>query len=317
MVADSGNAHTALVFPGMGPSRFEDIAKFMLINPFARKLVAEADKVLGYSLFDAYRDAKGEYNRHAQVAFVVNCLAFAQWAEDTIGVEPDLITGPSFGGRAAAAHSGAVSFAEVVWLTSQLATVMDEYFTAEHPDIVTHSFVRTPLPELTKILGELTEAGHWHEISCRLDHDFHMLSLGIGQVDWVKRRLSSIGGLSLYTMQPPMHASIFAGLRERVDAEIFSQVTWADPVVPVIADQDGSVRHTGAGVRTMLLDGFVRAVQWPDVVATLQSSRVTKLYVAGQDSMFGRVPCTTRNFEVVGINPRFVMQPRARVVAVR
>ncbi|MET0235081.1 MAG: ACP S-malonyltransferase [Kibdelosporangium sp.] len=304
---------TAMVFPGMGPSRFEDMAKFMLINQFSRKLLAEADKVLGYSLFDAYRDGQGEYNEHAQVAFVVNCLAFAQWAEDTIGVQPDLITGPSFGGRASAAYSGSVSFAEVVWLTSKLAKVMDEYFATEHPDIVTHSFVRTPVPELAKIRDELTEAGQWHEISCYLDHDFYMLSLGSGQVEWLKRRLSSVGGLSLYTMQPPMHASIFAGLRDRVDAEIFSQISWADPVLPVIADQDGTVLHTGEGVRNMLLDGFIRAVRWPDVVATLQRSNVTKLYIAGPDSMFGRVACTTRNFEVVGINPRFVMQPRARV----
>lgn len=306
-------AATATVFPGMGPSQFEDIAKFMLLNPFARKLVAQADEVLGCSLFDAYRDAEGQYSEHAQVAFVVNCLAFAQWAEDTICAQPDLIAGPSFGGRAAAAYSGSISFAEVVWLTSKLAHVMDEYFTAQHPDIVTHSFVRTPAPELAKILDELTEAGHWHEISCHLDHDFFMLSLRRGQVDWLKRRLSSVGGLSLYTMQPPMHASIFTGLRDRVDAEIFSQITWADPVLPVIADQDGTVLRTGEGVRNMLLDGFVKAVRWPEVVATLQRFQVRKLYVAGPDSMFSRVACTSRNFEVVSINPRLVMQPRARV----
>jgi [acyl-carrier-protein] S-malonyltransferase len=65
-------------------------------------------------------------------------------------------------------------------------------------------------------------------------------------------------------------------------------------------------------VRTMLLDGFVRPVQWPAVVATMSRLGVRTVYVAGQDSMFGRVGCTTRNFEVVAVNPKLAMRPRPR-----
>jgi len=74
-------ASEAVVFPGMGPSRFADVGKFMVINPYARRLVAKADERLGYSLVDAFRDTEGDYSRHAQVSFLVNCVALAQWAE--------------------------------------------------------------------------------------------------------------------------------------------------------------------------------------------------------------------------------------------
>jgi [acyl-carrier-protein] S-malonyltransferase len=295
---------SAIVFPGMGPSGSAELAKFMVVNPYSRKLVAAADDLLGYCLLDRYRAADGDYTEYAQVAFMVNCLAIAEWAGDSLGLRPDLVAGPSFGGRAAAVYSGSVTFAEGVWLTARLAQVMDEYFACEHTDVVTHSFVRVPEQDLAAIMAEL----EWCEVSCRIDEDFAMLSLKSDRVDWLRGRLSAVGGLSLYTMRPPMHASILGTLRDRVDEEVFSQVDWRDPRIPVVADQNGAIRNTGEDIRNMMLDGFVRTVCWPSVVDTFKRNRIAKLYVSGPDSMFGRVACTTRNFEVVALNPRTVLR---------
>lgn len=72
---------------------------------------------------------------------------------------------------------------------------------------------------------------------------------------------------------------------------------------------------TGDEVRTMLLDGFVRPVRWPAVVDALRRHGVGKLYVAGPDSLFGRVPVTTGNFDVVAVDPRTALQPVRRSLA--
>ncbi|HEX5543568.1 MAG TPA: ACP S-malonyltransferase, partial [Micromonospora sp.] len=92
--------------------------------------------------------------------------------------------------------------------------------------------------------------------------------------------------------------------------------TIAEPVLPVVADQDGTVRDTGAGVRDMLLDGFVRTVRWPAVLDTFKELGVGRLYVSGQDGMFGRVPAATRNFEVVPLTPAAATQPVRRKMPV-
>ncbi|MEU7023843.1 ACP S-malonyltransferase [Streptomyces sp. NPDC046203] len=302
----------AMVFPGMGPSNFADVAKFMLINPIARKLVATADEVLGYSLVDRYRQTEGEYSEYAQIAFVVNCVALGQWAQDRMEITPKFVAGPSFGGRAAAVHSGVLSFPDAVRMTARLATCMDDYFAREHPDLVTHSFVRVPGEKLTEVLRELEDQGEWYDISCYIDEDFFMVTLRESALEWLTRRLRSLGGLSLYTMKPPMHSHVFGPLRDQVEKEIFSELTFSDPLLPVVADQDGTVLTTGTGVRDMLLDGFVRPVRWPDVVRSLIDLGVGTIHVSGQDGMFSRVPCTTRNFEVVSINPRMAMQPVRR-----
>ncbi|RZS32710.1 [acyl-carrier-protein] S-malonyltransferase [Herbihabitans rhizosphaerae] len=303
---------TAMVFPGMGPSSFADVGKFMLINPHARKLVAVADDVLGYSLVDKFRDTEGDYSEYAQVAFLVNCLALAEWAEKTLDVVSEIVAGPSFGEKAATAYSGSLPVEDVILLTAQLARYLDDYFAVEHTDIVTHSFVRVGEERLADIKGELTDLDEWHEISCYVDDDFYMLTLREHNLEWLKKRLRAIGGLSLYTMRPPMHCGIFEPLRTKVAEELFTNLEFADPRIPVVKDQDGSEITTGAGVREMLLDGFVRPTRWTDIVATLKARGIERVCVAGADSLFSRVGLTRKNFDVLAVNPRMAMQPRRR-----
>jgi [acyl-carrier-protein] S-malonyltransferase len=291
-------------FPGMGPVPFQDVAEFMTAHPVARELVAVADEVLGYDLVARYRDSSADYSEAGQVAYLVNCLASARWAEHELGVRPRLLAGASFGGRAAAIHSGALDVADGVWLTARLARLETEYFAEHHSDVVTLSFARTPRAKLDRVLAELAD---WHEISCYIDDDFYMVSVRHDRLDWLRRRLRSAGGLPLYDTSPPMHVSLFGDLRDRAAAEVFGSVTFRDPVLPVVADQDGSLRTTAEGVRDTLLDGLVLPVRWPDVVQSLREQGITRLCVAGPDALFGRVACTRRAFEVLSAAPRLAM----------
>ncbi|MFF6999932.1 ACP S-malonyltransferase [Streptomyces sp. NPDC008313] len=302
---------SALVFPGMAPTRFPDVAKFMLINPHARRLLRIADDALGYSLFDRYREADGDYTEYAQVAFFVNCVALAHWAQEEHGLRPDVCAGPSFGSKAAAVFSGVLDFADAVRMTARMARCENEYFAREYRDAVTLSFTRTPRAQLDEVLAELDARGEWYDISCHIDDDFYMVSLDSGSVEWMEKQLRSLGGMPLYTMRPPMHCAAFGPLRDRIEDEVLAGLTFADPTLPVVADQDGAVLTTGDGIRRMLLDGYVLPVRWPDVVTTVKERfGVGTMYVCGPDSLFGRVGCTTRNFEVVHASPRAAMLPR-------
>ncbi|WP_208814958.1 ACP S-malonyltransferase [Micromonospora echinofusca] len=305
---------TAFVFPGMGPSRFPEVGRFMVGNPIARRLLRRADEVLGYSVVDRFADADTDYDEAAQVAFLVNCLALAEWAQQHLDEVPAVCTGASFGQKTVAGYTGALSFEDTVLLTARLARVLDDYFRTEHTDIVTQSFVRVPDDRLEPVLAELTARGEWYEFACHLDAGFHMVNLRQSAVDWFVTRLRSVGGLPLYAMRPPMHSSLFTGLHATVRDEILPEFTFADPAVPIVSDQTGELLTTADQVRTLVLDGFVRPVRWPDAVATLRDRSVGKVLVVGQDAMFGRVECVVRSFEVVAVNPRLAMQPRRQPV---
>jgi len=306
---------TAIVFPGMGPAPFADVARFMVVNREARRLLAIADDVLGYSVLDRYQEHGGVYSEYAQIAFLANCLALAEWAREELGALPGVCAGPSFGGKAAAVLSGALTFADAVWMTAELSRCEDAWFAEHFADAVTQSFVRVPQERLAELLAELDERGEWHELSCHVDDDFFMLSLREPVLEWFQGRVRALGGMPLYTMRPPMHCRSFGGLRDLVEAEVIGRLSFAEPGVPVVADQDGALLTTGDGIRTMLLDGYVRTVRWPLVVEALQRLGVGRLYVSGPDGMFGRVPVTTRAFEVTAVDPRTALLPRRRIPA--
>ncbi|QUQ65436.1 ACP S-malonyltransferase [Kutzneria sp. CA-103260] len=308
---DSFRAGTAIVFPGMGPTTFAETAPFMLGDATAVELTGIADDVLGYSLVDRFRASDNDYSEAAQVAFMLNCVALAHWARRELDTSPEVVAGPSFGGKAAATFAGSLPFAHAVRMTAELARRTEDYFRTAHTDIVTCSFGRTPEPALREILAELAARGSWHDVSCRLDHDFHMISLPDREVDWLSGQVRKAGGLPLYTMRPPMHSAAFADLRDRAEREVLAELRFEDPALPLVDDHDGTLVTDAAGVRRMLLDGFVRALRWPDVVDTMKRIGVTDVVVCGQDSLFGRVPLTRKNFRLVAVTPRLAVSRAA------
>ncbi|ARQ70774.1 ACP S-malonyltransferase [Streptomyces marincola] len=308
---------SAIVFPGIGPTRFADSARFFAVHPVARRLVAEADAALGYSLVDAYREAEdrgdqGAYPEPARIAFLVSCLALAEWATAEHGLEPVACVGASFGGTAAAVRAGALPFADAVTMTAEWGRRVDAYFAREHRDVVTQSFARVPVERLEEIRAELAERGEWSEVAGHVDHDFHMLSVREESVERLQARLRAAGGLPLYVMRPPMHSAGFGALREEIANEVVAGIPFTDPHTPVVSDHDGSLVRTADGVRTLLLDAVTRRVQWPSVVETLKFLGARRVYVTGQDGLWGRVEIMTNTFDVVAVRPETALRPRRR-----
>lgn len=288
----------------MGPSGYADLGKFIVSNPYARRLRRTADEVLGYSLMDRYRESGADYSEYSQVAFLISCLALIEQAGDELDGEPVACAGPSFGAKTAVAYAGVLSCAETILLTARLARCEEEYFRSAHRDVVTQSVARTPEDVLQEILDAMTGRREWHDISGQIDQDFFMVSMGAASLERFTKDVRAAGGLPLYAMRPPMHSAAFGPLRRKVEDEVLGEFSLGDPRLPVVADHDGAVLVTAAEVRAMLLDGIVRPVRWPRVVRSMADLGITRIYIAGPDSLFGRVPCTYQTFEVVSLNPR-------------
>ncbi|WP_330333042.1 ACP S-malonyltransferase [Streptomyces sp. NBC_00536] len=307
---------TAIVFPGMGPSSFAEVGKFLLLDPYARQRLAEADEALGYSVFDRFRTSEDDYSVYSQIAFLVNSMAMADRAVDALGIAPTVCAGPSFGQKAASAFVGSLPFADVVRLTAELARCEEEYFAGAYEDVVTHCFVRTPQDRLDEILAGFDDRGAWYDISGRLDAAFHMVSVPEKELDGLKAGISAAGGYSMYSMRPPVHAAAFSALRHKVEEEVFAAYELADPTLPVVNDQDGAVVRDAAGMRTMMLDTFDRPVNWPGVVDGLKGLGVGTVCVAGPDNLFHRLDLTKDSFEVVTVGlPKKRSRERERRVA--
>jgi [acyl-carrier-protein] S-malonyltransferase len=302
---------SALVFPGMGPSSHADLGRYIMTSPHARRLRRAADGALGYPLMDRFRAAGESYSEYSQIAFLISCVALAEWAESELGIEPEVCSGPSFGEKSAVAFTGSLDFAETVRLTARLARCEEEYFRSEYADVVTQSIARTPEPALREILVGLAARNEWHDVSCLVDDDFFMVSLRESSLEGFTGAVRAAGGLPLYAMRPPMHSSSFGPLRRKVAEEVLGDFQFAAPRLPIVADQDGAVVRTADEVKAMLLDSIVRQVRWPDTLRSLQRLGIKTLYVAGPDALFGRVRCATDNFEIVTVNQRMALRAKS------
>ncbi|MEY9969380.1 [acyl-carrier-protein] S-malonyltransferase [Streptacidiphilus sp. MAP12-16] len=301
---------SAIVFPAMGPSRFADFGKFMLVNAAARRRFAVADEALGYSVFDALRQSEDDYAEVAQIASFVTALALADWAEESHPETPHLCAGVSFGKMAAAAYAGVLPFDEAVRMVAEVARGERDYFAEHHRDIVTHSFVKVPRETLDELLAELDTADEWYEISSYLDRDLYMVSLNERALDGFKKRIGAVGGYSLYTMRPPAHASIFEPLRDRLDQEVLSRYRFRDPVLPIVSDQDGSLVESAEQARDWILGGFVRPMRWPGIVDTLTGQGVDRIRIVGRDRLLRRLKCTVDNLSTTTTAPESALRPR-------
>lgn len=306
------DATTAIVFPGISATSYADLAKFLMLNKSARSLVGEASDILGYHLLDRYKADDGRFTESSRVSFLVGCLALAHDAEQRSGLRPDVVVGPSFGGMPAAVYAGAIGFADAVRMAAGWGTCVERYFAEHYTDTVSQSCARIPEPELEAVLAQLRENDEWYDVACYVDTDFVIVSVRDERLPWLVEQFRARGGLPLATMRPPMHSPSFGALRDEVAREVFAGLGFTDPVLPMVDDHDGSPVEMADQVREMVLDGIVAPVRWPRVVAALRERGVTELVIAGQDSLWGRVRCSTDNFTVTRLTPQRALVPRSR-----
>jgi len=297
---------TAIVFPGMGPSSFADVGRYMVVDRYARARLAEADEVLGYHLLDRFYGSTDEYSTYHQLAFVVNSTALADRAERELGERPGICAGPSFGQKAAAAYVGSLSFADVLRLTADWAELEQDYFRSAHRDVVTQAVTRVPEEPFAEFLAGLTDRGEYHDLSGRLDDGFLMVSVRESVLDELKAAVAAMGGYSMHTMRPPVHAAGFGDLRLRAELEVLDHYDVEAPRLTLINDCDGSIVRTSEDMRAMLLDTFDRPIDWPAVTGTLGGLGVDRLLITGPDNLFGRLTRTKKNFDVVALDPKGV-----------
>ena len=307
-------SRAAVVFPGMGPSKFADVGRFMTVSPFARRRLAEADAALGYSLLEELRSGPDEYSAAQQIAFLVNSVAMADWMEKSLDFRPDVCVGSSFGERAAVAYSGAMPFADVVRLTAELARCELEYFQEEHRDLVSQLVVRTPSERLADVLTAMSENGEWYEISGYFDETVHLVTMHEEHLAAFKARISDRGGYSLTTMRPAAHAGVLAPLRARLREEVLEKFSFTAPEVPIISDQDGSLLSEGAEVGALLDSSTVNPVHWGHIHERLANEGLTTICVAGPDFLIHRLDLLKKNYEVVTASPKDALKPRRSAV---
>lgn len=316
----------AIYFPGLVPTTFPSVADFLTGNEFARRRLAVADEVLGYSLIGAYEKAEVYDWEVFEAGFLALSLALADWAHAELDLDPVVYGGQSFGAIVGAVYAGVLDYPDALRLVRESTRVELEYFAGLAEPVGCFFFYRLDSTVVDRLVEQCLAEGHRVEGSIYLDNSVHGVSGTMTGLERFRELVAAEGGYAFYLMNRAEHCSMVAELRQRLEAEVYTRFTWHRSPLPMLSDVTGRLLTEPSEVMTDLLDGWTSPVHWHTVVEGIRVSGADRAFVVGPRNMFARL--TGDSVPTAVVSPKAVMDfpdkgfvlpgagsPRARVAS--
>lgn len=274
-----------LVFPGLAPSYYEDIKTFMQNSPFSKRRFEEASEVLGFSLTEAFKNVGDKDYVIMECAFLANTMAMLDHFYEEYRLSPQVVIGPSFGGIVAAIYVKSISYKEAVWITKESNKLSGEWY-ERLGDFKTHFVYNLSLNESNKIIEGFKSKGHFLELVGNMESVMCFCG-SASTIDLLKRTLNNKPKcFSLHTMGHPIHSEILTPLRLDVEREVFANVQFKPPTLPIISDVDGRLINQSEQLKVMMSEGYDLPVRWDLVTKQMESLGIKEVYVVGPKNLF-------------------------------
>ncbi|MER5671453.1 ACP S-malonyltransferase [Pseudonocardia alni] len=292
-------------FPGLVPTTFATIETYLRTDIYARARLREADEVLGYSLVDAYRDAEVYDWEVYEAGVLALSLALADWADDTLDLDPVAFGGQSFGAIVGAVWAGVLPYPDALRLVRESTRVELDWFGSRPSPLGCFFFYRLDAATVDGLVARARAEGHVVEGSIYLDNSVHAVSGTSTGLDRMRELVAEAGGHAFYSMNRAEHCSLVQGLRDRLAAEVYRDLRWFRSSLPMLSDVSGALLTDPDDIRDDLLDGWVTPVHWAAVSAAIRRAGADRAVVIGPRTMFGRL--TQRTVPTAVLTPRSVL----------
>lgn len=290
-------------FPGLVPATFASIEEYLRTDPYAQARLRTADEVLGYPLLEAYRTAEVYDWEVYEAGVLALSLALADWAGDTLDLDPVAFGGQSFGAIIGAVWGGVLGYADALRLVRESTRVELEWFGSRPEPLGCFFFYRLTAPVVDDLVARCRAEGHVVEGSIYLDNSVHAVSGTESGLRRLRDLVADAGGHAFYSMNRAEHCSLVQGLRDRLATEVYPRAAWSGSRLPMLSDVSGSRLRSPDEIREDLLDGWVTPVHWPAVTGAIREVGADRAIVIGPRTMFGRL--------TAGTVPTAVLTPRA------
>ncbi|USG66593.1 hypothetical protein NDK47_04640 [Brevibacillus ruminantium] len=295
-----------LVLPGLAPSGYDEVKDFVEKSPYAQKRFHQASEVIGYSLAEAFREAKEGQQEVMECAFLANTIALLDYFYEHYGVQPDYAIGASFGGMAVAVQSGGVTYEECVWLTHESARHSTTFFEQMDGEYQTHFIYNMSLAETEEVIRSFEAAGMELELVGYLEKVVCLCAEKkvIQALKEVINQKSKC--FSLHTMKQPIHSRKLTELKHQLQEKYYNQISFKPLHIPIISDVDGHIYTDSQTLKQMLLDGYDHPVRWDLVTKSMKAKQLDTAYVVGPRNLFAQL--LKAEYQTIGISPDSVMQ---------
>lgn len=296
-VRDGGPGRTAVLFPGLAPTRHAKAADFLTSYPPATTMLATVDEALGYSLMARYRTAEVYDWEVYQSAHLVTILALvhARLEGQTGGtptIEPLLtapvLCGQSFGSFAAAVQAGCIDLAELIDVLRHSSRLEQEYFATEPEQLGCVFFTRLTSHRREQLIrSALKETHGWLDLSVEQDRGVSAVSGTRRTVDRLAELIRQDHGVVFYVMNRAEHCTRMEPLVQRLREEVYKDAAFRDPRSPLVSDH-GVLLETGEQVRQDLAGGWSRPLIAEQLYSRLESLGIYRILAPASRGSFSR-----------------------------
>jgi [acyl-carrier-protein] S-malonyltransferase len=276
----------AFVFPGQGSQAVGMGRALASVSPAAAAVFAEADDALGMPISRLAWDGPGETldrTENAQPALLATSIAYlAALRERRNGdadTQPAFAAGHSMGQYSALVAARVVSLADGVRLVRERGRLMQS--SGEGRDGAMAAVIGLDDARLPELIAEASTRGVFG-VANRNAPGQVVVSGERGAVEAAAEIAKRLGARKTIVLpvsvaaHSPLMAAAADGMRK-----VLSDVQFADPAVPLLANADARELTTGEACRAELVEHLTTGVDWVRAVETMTAAGVTTFVEVG------------------------------------
>jgi [acyl-carrier-protein] S-malonyltransferase len=241
---------------------------------------------------EAVRAHVGDAETPYQLAVFASAVDLLYKLRDR-GVGPDLVAGHSLGEYAAAHAAGSLGLEDGVRLVAERDRLMNEA-ARENPGAMVALIGANPI-EVARAAEEADG------VVVAANFNTPRQTVISGESEALESVAESVGGRRVWLdVAGAFHSPFMLEASRAMDA-MLSEVTLADPEIPMVGATDGGVLATADDVRMALRNQMLSPVRWVAVVEMFLDLGVEEIVEAGEDGTLTRM---LRDFRRKGIEGR-------------
>jgi len=276
----------AFVFPGQGSQSVGMGRALASTSPAAAAIFAEADDALGQPISRLAWDGPGEVldrTENAQPALLATSIAYLAALRERRGgdadPQPAFAAGHSMGQYSALVAAGVVSLADGIRLVRERGRLMQA--SGEGRDGAMAAIIGLDDARLPELVAEASANGVFG-VANRNAPGQVVVSGERRAVEAAAEIAKRLGARKTIVLPVSVaaHSPLMAAAADGMRA-VLSDVRFADPVVPLLANADARPLTTGDACRAELVEHLTTGVDWVRAVETMAAAGVTTFVEVG------------------------------------
>lgn len=281
----------AFIFPGQGSQSVGMGKELTDASDVAREVMDEADAILDMPLsrlcFEGpEEDLSDTYNSQVAI-FTVSIAALRalrQQADDEgVALAPTMVAGHSLGQITALVAAGVLDFPTALKLVRQRGRLMKEAGD-EHPGGMI-AVIGMDEEALARLVDQAAQ-GQALTIANRNCPGQIVISGEVAALDRFTDLAKDAGARKIARLPISIasHSSLMTNAARQLN-ELFDQISFRDPAMPVIANSTGERLNTGAEIREEMRNHVVNGVDWTGTIQTMVANGVSTFVEIGHGAV--------------------------------